>query len=86
MPIFTFICPDCGAEKEHICKASERDTETVFCPSGQCGGGGDDPPSVMRWRGVEGSQVSRMNGSYQFKLKDSAGRTVLAKKPEGGRG
>lgn len=33
MPIFTFICqnPECGAEREHLCKASERDTEMVWC-------------------------------------------------------
>jgi putative FmdB family regulatory protein len=78
MPIFTFVCGACGTEAEHLVKASERDAFRPPCNA--CGA-----PETS-WRGVEGSQAAQLSGKYQFRLKDAAGREVLRKPPDGGRG
>lgn len=74
MPIFTFQCDGCGFEKEVICRASERDVQTEQCPQAACPKFGD----VLKWAGVEGSQVVRGNGRYEFKaiMGDGSKKTV----------
>jgi putative FmdB family regulatory protein len=83
MPLFTFVCPDCGTEKEVLMKASERETEVVWCPDKDCGQ--EDPetaPSRMKWKGIEGATVVRANGAYKFQLIDGSGGRHTSPKAE----
>lgn len=66
MPLYTFVCGDCGDEQEIICKHSERDSLVVWCRASECLDG-SETPSRMNPRGIEGEQAHRVNGKYEMK-------------------
>jgi hypothetical protein len=81
MPIFTFVCPLCKAERETVCSVADRDSNVpVSCEDPECGHFGE----ALTWMGIEGGQAHRPHGAYQFALKDSQGATVMRHKPTRG--
>lgn len=76
MPIYTFQCPDCGNEREEICRADERSTLVVWCSVEAClDHDGDGVPSRMLPVGME-VPVLRTKGKYRFKAVTQSGERL----------
>jgi len=79
MPIFTFKCETCGAEREIVCKVTDRESLAERCGAITAVGEEDDDYTVcagsVRWTGrVEGGQAHRADGSYKFAVIDQHGK------------
>jgi putative FmdB family regulatory protein len=66
MPLYQFQCPKCGHEQDELLEIAERDTHVVPCE--KC---------ASPCRRVQTSQQVSGKPSYQFRMYDSKGRTVV---------